>query len=217
MAESKPIASLSAGLLARKGAARPAMRRQMPLGGFASLSGNVAHQAHEDLGWNDMGYDVDPVQSDVEPVRHVDHGLTPMLTHPAAPDRPLDDFVDAPTAAEIAPITVGVSVPDQVPSPVAEQQAALAASLAGGSPTVAAETQSQPRPRVARAPRVKPGARGSYAFTLRLDPERHLKLRLASVTANLSSQQLLVRLLDQFLADQPAVTAFANAASEGQE
>ena len=55
MAEAKPFASLSSGLLARKGDARPAMRRQMN-------NGNVETNAmtQDDLGWNDMGYDVDP-------------------------------------------------------------------------------------------------------------------------------------------------------------
>ena len=48
MNEPKPIASLSSGLLARKGAARPAMRPQ----GFGQVSGNL-----EDLGWNDMGFE----------------------------------------------------------------------------------------------------------------------------------------------------------------
>ena len=47
MAEAKPFASLSSGLLARKGAAKPAMRPQ----GFGSFGGSL-----EDLGWNDMGH-----------------------------------------------------------------------------------------------------------------------------------------------------------------
>ena len=46
--EAKPFASLSSGLLARKGAARPAMRPQ----GFSHYG-----QPGDDLGWNDMGYD----------------------------------------------------------------------------------------------------------------------------------------------------------------
>ena len=49
MADPKPFASLSSGLLARKGAARPAMRPQ----GFGGQSG----AGHEDLGWNDMGFE----------------------------------------------------------------------------------------------------------------------------------------------------------------
>src|SRR5690349_24816640 len=48
MSEPKPFASLSSGLLARKGAARPAMRPQ----GFGQVGGNL-----EDLGWNDMGFE----------------------------------------------------------------------------------------------------------------------------------------------------------------
>ena len=46
--EPKPFASLSSGLLARKGGARPAMRPQ----GFGQIGGNL-----EDLGWNDMGFE----------------------------------------------------------------------------------------------------------------------------------------------------------------
>ena len=49
MSEPKPIASLSSGLLARKGAARPAMRPQ----GFGQVTGSGL----EDLGWNDMGFE----------------------------------------------------------------------------------------------------------------------------------------------------------------
>ena len=49
MADPKPFASLSSGLLARKGAARPAMRPQ----GFGAQSG----AGLEDLGWNDMGFE----------------------------------------------------------------------------------------------------------------------------------------------------------------
>jgi hypothetical protein len=54
MGEEK-FASLSSGLLARKGAAKPAMRRQ----GFMNPDGDVAPgDLHDDLGWNDMGDDV---------------------------------------------------------------------------------------------------------------------------------------------------------------
>ena len=62
MNEPKPIASLSSGLLARKGAARPAMRPQ----GFQQVGGNL-----EDLGWNDMGFE--PPKPAIVPVRDEDH------------------------------------------------------------------------------------------------------------------------------------------------
>src|SRR4029079_3551596 len=49
MGEPKAFASLSSGLLARKGAARPAMKPQ----GFGQMGGANL----EDLGWNDMGFE----------------------------------------------------------------------------------------------------------------------------------------------------------------
>ena len=58
MSEEK-FAALSSGLLARKGAAKPAMRRQ----GFINPQGDVT----EDLGWNDMGFEgPKSVDSDTE-------------------------------------------------------------------------------------------------------------------------------------------------------
>ncbi|MFN4134613.1 MAG: hypothetical protein ACK4G2_03100 [Novosphingobium sp.] len=68
MAAAKPLASLSSSLLARKGAARPAMRPQLALGGdeaasLLSVNGEAApaltraELALEDLGWNDFGAD----------------------------------------------------------------------------------------------------------------------------------------------------------------
>lgn len=68
MAAAKPLASLSSSLLARKGAARPAMRPQLAPGGdeaasLLSVNGEAApaltraELALEDLGWNDFGAD----------------------------------------------------------------------------------------------------------------------------------------------------------------
>ena len=70
MRDPKPLASLSSTLLARKGGAKPAMRRQ----GLSSFPDNADHNSdiHEDLGWNDMGYDVDP-DHEAHPVQHVHH------------------------------------------------------------------------------------------------------------------------------------------------
>lgn len=61
MSAAKPLASLSSGLLARKGAARPAMRPQLvqsaedQRGVLVQMGG--AAPAVDDLGWNDMGDD----------------------------------------------------------------------------------------------------------------------------------------------------------------
>jgi hypothetical protein len=47
------------------------------------------------------------------------------------------------------------------------------------------------------------------AFTLRLDGDRHLKLRLASTVLNRSAQDLVTEALDQFLAETPEIHALA--------
>lgn len=69
MSEPKPIASLSGILLARKGLARPAMRRPSLMGS----NGNAA-LSQDDLGWNDMGYDVDPDPNTPMDYDHSFHG-----------------------------------------------------------------------------------------------------------------------------------------------
>ena len=47
------------------------------------------------------------------------------------------------------------------------------------------------------------------AFTLRLDPTRHMKLRLASTLQGRSAQQVVTDALDRFLAAIPEVDAIA--------
>lgn len=135
--EAKPFASLSSGLLARKGQAKPAMRPQ----GFAGFGA-----PQEDLGWNDMGFD----------------------------------------APQPAPVTPAVVL----------QQEELAAHFA-------------PEPKAApvskrREPKARPAlGRNKAAFTLRLDEERHLRLRLASALQRRSSQRLVTEALDALLNTMP--------------
>ena len=62
--EPRPFASLSSGLLARKGAARPAMRPQ----GFGQMGSGL-----EDLGWNDMGFE--PPRPVLAPVTDEDEAV----------------------------------------------------------------------------------------------------------------------------------------------
>jgi len=47
------------------------------------------------------------------------------------------------------------------------------------------------------------------AFTLRLDPDRHLKLRLACTVRQCSAQQLVTDALDGLLADMPDILKLA--------
>lgn len=64
-----------------------------------------------------------------------------------------------------------------------------------------------PQPARTKAQSVAAGHKA--AFTLRLDSDRHLRLRLASAVAGQSSQQLVVAALDAFLSAQPEVEALA--------
>lgn len=166
-AASKPFASLSSGLLARKGQARPAMRRQVSLA-----------DTTEDLGWNDMG-----------------------------------DPAPAPAEAAPAPAAEAVALPEVQPElpPVLVEREALAEEIA--TPASAPEPVAvQPALKPARVAKPRPALvvrKAKAAFTLRLDPDRHLRLRLASATRGISSQQLVTQALDALLATMPEVEALA--------
>lgn len=169
MLSPKPFASLSGGLLARKGAARPAMRPQ----GFASLA--PSPQQLEDLGWNDMG-------------------------------------------TEAAPAPAPVPQPEAEKPPVLVVREALAEAVAApAEPIESAPAEAIEAPRAVKSVSVATATRlsketahkGRAAFTLRLDAERHLKLRLASALSNQSAQQLVAHALDGFLAAMPEVAALA--------
>jgi hypothetical protein len=62
-------------------------------------------------------------------------------------------------------------------------------------------------------PRAAPGSKAKAAFTLRLDPERHLKLRLACAVSGRSAQLLVTDALDQLLARMPELDAMAQKAN----
>lgn len=177
MHEARPYASLSSGLLARKGAAKPAMRPQGYTGGF------------DDLGWNDMGGAVDPVPP--VPAEHVPSSIAALTPLPKSEEE----------------------------HPVAAQQRAIAENFEDEIEEIVEEIA--PAPMVERAPAdvvalpkrpalVAPIAAGKKAaFTLRLDAERHLRLRLACAVTGRSAQQLVAGALDEFLATLPEIDALA--------
>ena len=71
----------------------------------------------------------------------------------------------------------------------------------------------EPAPRRAPRPRSAAGAKGKAAFTLRLDPQRHLKLRLACAMDGRSAQQIVTDALDQLLERTPELDAMAQTAA----
>jgi len=192
MSEPKPFASLSSGLLARKGQARPAMRPQGFTGGYASLAGI------EDLGWNDMGHIPEPM-ADVHPLHEDDQiqpppeGVPPVLAQRHALKQEFEPVVEEVTDEET---DVSVEAPVETlvtaPIPVLETFEPRPVSVAAAS-------------RIARATQHKHKA----AFTLRLDEERHLRLRLASAVSGRSAQQIVTGALDAFLESLPEVYELA--------
>jgi hypothetical protein len=81
---------------------------------------------------------------------------------------------------------------------VRRQIQAIAAHLAKREDTQAAAP---------RASALDAGRRA--AFTLRLDAQRHLKLRLACTVKNRSAQQIVTEALDRLLSDMPEIASLA--------
>lgn len=224
--EQKAFASLSSGLLARKGAARPAMRPQ----GFGQMGSGL-----EDLGWNDMGFEpprpaVAPVRDEQhdafgeeipsQPVRNPLAALSPIHSPVHDQQAEIEDRFNLPedaseegeeydeTAELYDPETdegegkplglVAAAAPAPVPAPIAEPV-----------PEPAAVPARAPRRTRARA---AAGSKSKAAFTLRLDKERHLRLRLACALDGRSAQQIVTDALDRFLAQIPELDAMAEKA-----
>lgn len=145
----KNFASLTAGLLARKGQARPAIRHA-------------------------------PTAVDLAP-QSVWAGQTPSASRLAP--APTADRIDVGTAPDLP-----------APRSSAEPEPAIEPAAAEASAPRAPEPAG---PRDEQAPPVG----GRSAFTLRLDPDRHLKLRLACAHRNISAQQMVTAALDAWLAE----------------
>ena len=210
--EPKPFASLSSGLLARKGAAKPAMRPQ----GFGQIGGNL-----EDLGWNDMGFEAPkpaPVARDEE---HDAFG-EPIVEHPLLNGHAGLTPVDSPVHSQHAEIEGRLSTLDTEEEEAVVDETADVYDPEGELPEqpvakapvleVVQSPDFQPAPRRFSKRRAAPGSKAKAAFTLRLDPERHLKLRLACAVSSRSAQLLVTDALDQLLARMPELDAMAEKA-----
>ena len=211
MGEPKAFASPSSGLLARKGAARPAMRPQ----GFGQVGAGL-----EDLGWNDMGFEAP--KPALAPVRDDQHDAfgeelsEPALRNPLAALTPsaVADRLAGPRPAgrnrrPLRRLHRGIerrgicrrdrrtlrsrgrsrrstrttsdedeARPRRRRCSRPSRTACVGAARAGRRAPAPADG-SRSRRSAAPRPRAAPGSKAKAAFTLRLDAERHLKLRLA--------------------------------------
>lgn len=178
--QQKPTASLSSTLLARKGQAKPAMRPQ-GFGGFGTMTGG-----YDDLGWNDMGSE--------QPAEEAAPAPLPASAPPVLVQREIlrEEFA-APVVAPVMPVAL--------PEPVAE-------IATPAEPRVLKPVSVATAARLGRETAQKGGKKtGKAAFTLRLDQDRHLRLRIASALNNASAQTLVTEALDHFLQSLPEVDA----------
>jgi hypothetical protein len=191
MNEARPFASLSSGLLARKGSAKPAMRPQ----GFGPGAG------FDDLGWNDMGGE--PIEEHHEDDRpeHVPSSIA-ALTPAPKPARQAGEDEPEVIAQQRAIAESFERMSDAEPEAAFEPEPVAAAPARREAP---AEIVTLPK-RAAPVP-VSKGRKA--AFTLRLDGGRHLRLRLATAVSGRSAQQLVTEALDQLLASIPEIEALA--------
>ena len=224
MSESKPPASLSPTLLARKGAARPAMRPQwQPLSNYSTeVPLPPPHAGLEDLGWNDMGGDPSHDEPTVVPFGPGDAAMAHAFSHGVPEVVRQQD-----TLAEqiFDPMDVGDDTDDAFVAAFEE---------AGTEPEFAADPDFSDEPafadeppspliplaahRLARAAAQLPERRSAIAdgrraaFTLRVDEARHLKLRLACTVQGRSAQQIVTEALDRLLDELPGLDDLAKRA-----
>ena len=186
----------------------------------------------EDLGWNDMGFEPPKPALAVEPdPEHDAFGeVIPAHPHNLAGLSPVESPVHN-QQAEIAgrlsaysPDEEGAEEIDETAElydPEAEEAdeiaeipvaAKIQKPVAKPEPPIVAMAVPAPAPRRQRKPRAMPGSKGKAAFTLRLDPDRHLKLRLACAVDGRSAQVLVTQALDKLLAEMPELDSLATKA-----
>jgi len=187
MGEPKPLASLSSSLLARKGQARPAMRPQGFVSFGSALGARSVDSTEDDLGWNDMGHDAS-IAIDVHPDLHRE-AVPPVVRQQEALveqyEAPQDIVLPHPVTAFERDTPVEGDAADEIhPAPVARSIPSIA---------------------VARVKKAAKGRTTKAAFTLRLDPDRHLRLRLACAVGRISAQAIVTEALDRHLGAMPEI------------
>ncbi|GAA0761466.1 hypothetical protein FHS52_001292 [Erythromicrobium ramosum] len=220
------FASLGPSLLARKGGAKPAMRPQVaPLVADETAIATLGEDQLEDLGWNDMGdseghgagADIVPINADVSADDYVS-GPGPIVRRQQRrlEERVLADAVmtgpeDADPEYDEEDEPVYGEAFDDEEDYADEDEGADYAALAPAPQPEPVIVAPAPRPRAVRSARVPAAQAGRRAaFTLRLDADRHLKLRLAATMQGVSAQALVTEALDRLLAEYDELDVIAN-------
>lgn len=267
VSEPHGFAALSSGLLARKGSAKPAMRRQ-DTSGFSMANFAADPAKMEDLGWNDWGHgegvpaieDVAtssfmPMPGPLPAQAYDDFGIHAETASDAFdlqdPTVNSEYLVAADTNAELDALDLQHSqVVETVcfagrdpefddPDVDHEEAAAYAAEDEGDdgstSMPMASLVSELPEPvsrkpdvllqienlaerinrnSTALPPRVEAVDGRRAAFTLRLDADRHFRLRMAGLMLNRSAQAIVTEALDRYLSEHAELSALSQSASQ---
>ena len=186
----------------------------------------VPEEQLEDLGWNDMGESDSDGGAEIVPI-HADIDADAVTANPGPivrrQQRRLEERVLA-DAVMTGPET------DEYDEDEGEEDDYDAASLLGDedyadeddydtgsmivSPLAPVAPAPAPAPRAAvtkaKARVAAPQPARRAAFTLRLDADRHLKLRLAATMQGVSAQVLVTEALDRLLAEYDELDVIAN-------
>ncbi len=149
---------------------------------FASLSSSLlARKGHAKPAMRPQGF-------------HVHHETNPESLE----DLGWNDMGQDTQSAKLVALTPAVSVDayesEEPPVPVLQQQEIEREFTLTDAGRVEAQNQT----------RAAPGMKSKAAFTLRLDGERHLRLRLICAVHHRSAQQIVTQALDEFLTRQPS-------------
>jgi hypothetical protein len=178
----------------------------------------------EDLGWNDMGFEPPKPADASRDATHdafgddvVDHprahptGLTPIQSPVHSQQAEIEDRFGVAEEADEAQ-EVEETAEDEIDETAGifppEVEETVAAAEVPAAPAVVVPMAVSAAHR-GRRPRAAPGSKAKAAFTLRLDPDRHLKLRLACAVGGRSAQQFVTDALDQLLERMPEVNGLA--------
>ncbi|MEO1048128.1 MAG: hypothetical protein AAFW59_07345 [Pseudomonadota bacterium] len=207
------FASLGPTLLARKGGAKPAMRPQLtPLTSNLSEMAAIADEQLEDLGWNDMGGENDDIAGEealVLPAKRASSAEAAFGFNGTSPEDDDNEELETGPHPIIDPLAGAEVV--ELHASFARNQEAANEDVRGGESDPELETAKRAianARKVKTSPLAQKGGRKASkkdtnarraAFTLRLDTDRHLKLRLASTMQGISAQALVTEALDALL------------------
>jgi hypothetical protein len=189
-------ASLGPTLLARKGGAKPAMRPQLaPLPLDPAETAALADEALEDLGWNDMGQDDDPETG-------YNYGADDYSADIVSIKSASTSALAFALASNDADITGSASpIVRRQQRQLSERVLAAAVMEKPGTDHEVTRLRTKPQNAMPAQKLAKTRLAHRAAFTLRLDTDRHLKLRLAATMQGLSAQALVTEALDALFAE----------------